>query len=265
MSEWATSENEGGQEAPEQPEPPRVRTEIKKISLPADSDLERLVHESAPEILIAVAGDARLTEDLALALLKHADLPREALEALSKNGSLMRQRKVRMAVVMHQRTPRHVSVPTIRHLYTFELMQVALLPSVLPDVKRAAEEQLIMRLESLPVGQKITLARRASGRVAAALLQTSDQRIISPALDNKQLTEALVIQALMKPRAPERLYVTVADHASWQLRREIQIALLRSENTPLERAQEFAKNFSEDFLREIVPAQRIGELHHLQD
>src|SRR6476660_1059868 len=102
MSEWPTSENEGGQEAPEQPEPPRVRHEIKKITLPADADLERLVHDSAPEMLAAVAADARLTEDLALALLKHPGLPREALEALNKNGSLMRQRKVRMAVVTHQ-------------------------------------------------------------------------------------------------------------------------------------------------------------------
>jgi len=153
----------------------------------------------------------------------------------------------------------------LRGMFTFDLMNLALTPSVAPDVKRAAEEQLIMRLESLPIGQKITLARRASGRVAAALLQTSDQRIISPALDNKQLTEALVIQALMKPRAPERLYVTVAEHASWQLRREVQIALLRSEKTPFKGMQEFAKNFSEEFLREIVPAQRIGELRHLQD
>ena len=86
MSEWATHENEGGLEAPEQPEPPRIRSEHKKIILPADADLERLVHDSAPEILIAVAADARLTEDLALALLNHRDLPREALEALSKNG-----------------------------------------------------------------------------------------------------------------------------------------------------------------------------------
>ena len=59
------------------------------------------MHDSSPEILAAVAADARLTEDLALALLNHRDLPREALEALSKNGSLMRQRKVRMAVVTH--------------------------------------------------------------------------------------------------------------------------------------------------------------------
>ena len=143
MSESSTGENpthekEGWQEAPEQPEAPRVRSETRKITPPADADLEQLVHDSSPEILTAVAADARLTEDLALALLNHRDLPREALEALSKNGPLMRQRKVRMAIVMHPRTPRHVSVPTIRHLYTFELMQVALLPSVLPDVKHAS-------------------------------------------------------------------------------------------------------------------------------
>src|SRR5436305_15313974 len=109
MSEWATHENEAGLEAPEQPEPPRVRNEIKKISLPADADLERLVHDPSPEILIAVAADARLTEDLALALLNHRDLPREALESVSKNRTLMRQRKARMAVVMHPRTPGPVS------------------------------------------------------------------------------------------------------------------------------------------------------------
>ena len=51
MSEWTSHENEGLQEAPEQPEPPRVRSEHKKIILPADADLERLVHDSSPEIL----------------------------------------------------------------------------------------------------------------------------------------------------------------------------------------------------------------------
>jgi hypothetical protein len=139
-------------------------------------------------------------------------------------------------------------------------MNFALTPAVAPDVKRAAEEQLIMRLESLPVGQKITLARRASGRVAAALLQTQDQKILAPALDNKQMTEALVVQALMKPRAPERLYVLVSQHSAWQNRREIQIALLRSEKTPLDRAQEFAKSFSAEFLHEIVPENRKSSL-----
>src|SRR5882724_994312 len=190
-------ENEGWQEAPEQAEPPRVRSETRRITLPADADLERLVHDSSPEILTAVAADARLTEDLALALLNHRDLPREALEALGKNGPLMRQRKVRMAVVMHPRTPRHVSVPTIRHLYTFELMQVALLPSVQPDVKRAAEEVLISKLASISSGERITLARRSSGRVAAALLLDKEERIMQAALSNPQVTEVSDVKAAL--------------------------------------------------------------------
>ena len=199
------------------------------------------------------------SEDAALALLKTSHVTAEALAQLAKNPIVSKSRKVLVALASHPRTPRHVSIPLLRSMFTFDLMNFALTPAVAPDVKRAAEEQLIMRLESLPVGQKITLARRASGRVAAVLLQTPDQKILASALDNKQMTEALVVQALMKPRAPERLYVLVSHHPTWQNRREIQIALLRSEKTPLERAEEFAKNFSADFLQEIVPA-RNGEL-----
>ena len=201
-----------------------------------------------------------LAEDAALALLKASDVTAEALAQLARNPIASKSRKVVVALVSHPRTPRHVSIPLLRGIFTFDLMNLALTPAVAPDVKRAAEEQLITRLESLPLGQKITLARRASGRVAAALLQTADQRIISPALDNKQLTEALMVQALMKPRATERLYVMVSDHPSWQYRREIQIALLRSEKTPLERARAFAKNFSEDFVSEILPNDRKSVL-----
>ena len=197
-----------------------------------------------------------LSEDIALALVKSADVTAEALAQLAKNPVVSKSRKVLVALASHPRTPRHLSIPMLRGMFTFDLMNLAIAPAVAPDVKRAAEEQLIMRLESLPVGQKITLARRASGRVAAALLQTPDQRIISPCLDNKQLTEALVVQALMKPRAPELLYVLVSDHLNWQNRREVQIALLRSENTPLERARELQKNFSPDFLKDILPESR---------
>lgn len=202
---------------------------------------------------------AGLTEDDALALLKGVEVTAETLARLGKNPITSKSRKVLVALASHPRTPRHVSVPLLRSMFTFDLMNVALLPAVAPDVKRAAEEQLTMRLESLPLGQKVTLARRASGRIAAALLQTSDRRIISPALENKQLTEALVVQALMKSRAPGRLYVLVSDHPGWQLRREVQIALLRSEKTPPERAKEFAKNFSPDFLREIVPERKMPD------
>lgn len=216
-------------------------------------EAERRDPQAGPNLERVSAG---LSEDAALALVKNADVTAETLAQLAKDSIVTKSRKLAIALASHPRTPRHVSIPLLRGLFTFDLMNLALAPAVAPDVRRAAEDQLILRIDSLPAGQKITLARRASGRVAAALLQTSDPRIILPALDNKQLTEVQVVQALMKPRATERLYILVSQHLLWQLRREVQIALLRSEKTPIGQAQEFVKNFSEDFLRDILPEAR---------
>jgi hypothetical protein len=199
---------------------------------------------------------AALSEDAALALLKSPDVTAETLAVLARSAIASTSRKVMVGLAAHPRTPRHVSIPLLRGMFTFDLMNMALAPAVAADIKRAAEEQILTRLESLPTGQKITLARRASGRVAAGLLQDSDRRVVSTALNNGKLTEVLVVQALMKPHAVETLFVLVSDHSKWSQRREIQIALLRTEKTPLDRAREYAKNFSEDFLREIVPEER---------
>ncbi|MCU1333920.1 MAG: hypothetical protein JWM08_2912 [Candidatus Angelobacter sp.] len=258
MSESSARENEGWQEAPEQPEPPRVRSEAKKITLPADADLERLVHDSSLEVLTAVAADARLSEDLAMALLNHRDLPREALEALSKNGPLMRQRKVRMAVVVHPRTPRHVSVPTIRHLHTFELMQVALLPSVQPDVKRAAEEVLISKLASISSGERITLARRSSGRVAAALLLDKEEPIMQAALSNPQMTEISIVKVLKAERGTELLAPAVSRHQKWSYRNDVKAALLGNKNTPSGRLIHLAAELPVNLIKDVLRSGRLG-------
>ena len=112
-------------------------------------------------------------------LLKHSDLPTQALDRLSRNRGIMKSRKVKLALVEHPRTPRHISVPMVRHLFTFDLMQVALTPVVPADIKMAAEESLINRLERLSQGERLTLAHRASGRVAAALLLDPEARVDS--------------------------------------------------------------------------------------
>ncbi len=200
-------------------------------------------------------GAAITNEDAALALLNNPQVGSDTLAELARSPVTFKSRKVLLGLVQHPRTPRHISVPLLRRMFTFDLVQVTLTPAVAADIKRAAEEQIIVRLESIPAGEKITLARRASGRIAGALLQDADPRIIAPALDNAQLTEALVVQASMKKDAPDQLYALVSNHAKWSLRREVQIALLRSDKTPPERAAEFAKNFSAEFLRNLARCQ----------
>ena len=253
------ADEEGVQEAPEQSEPPRVRgAAARKTALPADADLGRLVHDSSPEILVAVAADPRLTEDLALALLNHRDLPREALEALSKNGQIARQRKVQLALVIHPNTPRHMSVPTIRHIYTFELMQVALLPAVPPDVKRAAEEVIIGRLASITSGERFTLAKRSSGRVAAALLLDKEERIMQAALANPQMTELHIVKALKAEAGTELLAPAVSRHQKWSFRNDVKAALLGNKNTPSARLIQLAGELPVKLIKDVLRNGRLS-------
>lgn len=219
-------------------------------------------HDATPT---DVASEPDQGEDHALALLKRSDVTAADLAVLAKNPSVAKSRKVLLALATHPRTPRHVTIPMLRQLFTFDLMQVALTPTVAADVKRAAEEQILNRLESVSLGERISLARRASGRVAAALLLDAEPRVISTALDNSRLVEALVVTALMKHDAPEALFALASEHPKWSLRKEVQITLLRSEKTPLERAMELAGNFSAEFLRGIVPEPRVATLTHVID
>lgn len=224
-----------------------------------DASLEQLIHHQSADVLISVAGDSRLTEDLALALLKRRDLPRQALEQLHKNGAVVKHRKVSLAIVMHPRTPRHVSVPMIRHLYPFELMQIALLPSVAADVKRTAEDTLIGKLETISSGERFGLAKQSSGRIAAALLLDKEERIMLAALANPQMTEALVVSALRSKDVTEQLVTAVCHHEKWSRRNEIKMALLASEYTPFAKVLQFAGELPVRVLKEVLHTSRLKD------
>jgi hypothetical protein len=229
-----------------------------EAALPPDVPLDRLIHDSSPEVLTAVAADPRLTEDLALALLNRRDLPREVLEQMHKHKSVARLRKVQLALVTHPVTPRHVSIPTVRHLYAFELMQVALLPTVVADVKRAAEEVLIGKLTTISSGERLTLAKRSSGRVAAALLLDKEERIFQAALSNPQMTEAWLVKALKAEVGTELLAPAASRHAKWSHRNEVKAALLANKFTPPARLAQIAADLPIHMLKDVLRNARVA-------
>ena len=221
--------------------------------------IEQLIHDPCPEVLCEAASDPRLTEDLALALLERHDLPDSGLEHLAKHPTLKKSRKVQLALVTHPHTPRFISLPLLRHLHTFELMRVALTPAVVADVKAAANETILNRRETISPGERLTLAKRGAGRLAGALLLDSEPRVVEAALENPQLTEALVVKALMKDRAPQALAEVICGHPKWSLRVEVQRALLRHPGTPLGRVLVFARSLPTEALREIMRQSQLSE------
>lgn len=269
-------------------EAPLAASPIMPSSVIDDSSNEALAEAELPvdlrADLLRTVSDPDLSGDLALALLKRSDLPAEVLEKLAKNVSALKSRKVKIAMVIHPNTPRHVSVPLARQFYTFDLMKVALSPRMPADIKIAVDDVLISRLSTVTLGERLTLARRASGRVAAALLldtetaRTSanddritkvkakhvpivarETRVMQAALANPRLTEALVINSVLRPAASAALIHEVAQHEQWSCRREIRTALLRTEHLSLARALEFSREIPAPLLRELLGGSRLPD------
>ena len=234
--------------SPDESAEPRTATDPATLSVA----LQKAVHSGSGDVLKAASSNAGLTEDLALALLKRPDISPEILELLGKNVTVMKSRKVKLALIRHPKTPRYVSLSALRHLFTFDLMQVALSPTVPGDIKIAAEDALIHRLETISPGERLSLARRASGRVAGALLLDPEPRVMRAALENARLTEASIIQALMRPQAHAAFVHAVSDHGKWCLRREVRIALLGNAHTPVHSAIEFARGLPASVVRKLL-------------
>lgn len=205
-------------------------------------------------------GDREMGEEEALALLKGNNPGPETLASLARSGVAGKSRKLQFALLVHSRAPRHLLFPLLRGMFTFDLMKVALTPEIAADLKRAAEEQILLRLESLTLGERISLARGASARVVAGLLGDGDARVVSAALGNPHLREAPLTAALMRRNALPILFEMVSAHPIWSRNRELQIVLLRSEKTPIEAASRLAKHFSRQFLDEILPGGRRSRI-----
>ena len=203
------------------------------------------------DALCRMAADPALGEDSALALLARRDLPGEAVEILVRNAVAMKSRRVLKAVVAHPKTPRHISMPRTRHLYTFELMELSLSPVVAVDVKMAGEEVILTRLANTSAGERLSLAKRGSKRIAAALLLDPDIRVMEAALANSHMVEGSLVHALQSPRCTLALVHAVCGNSQWSVRREIQIVLLRNPRTPLHRALQYLRELPINVLQDL--------------
>lgn len=223
--------------------------------------LASAVHASIEDLdtLTRAASDRGLTEELALVLLQRRDLPASVVEALGKNVTVSRLRTVRWALITHQRAPRHISLPLLRHLYPFELMKLAVVPQLAADLKRAAEEALITKCASLSSGERLALAKQGSNALAAALVLDPEPRIMAAALQNPRLTEEGVVRALVHPESPAHLAPAVCHDAKWRVRHEVRIAALRCEFTPLAYAIDFSSKLSPAQLKDVLAQSKLSD------
>lgn len=221
--------------------------------------LEAFFKETAKEVLMAFASNPNLQERDLLRLLERKDLPQEVLREIARHKEAARNYAVRLALVRHPKTPRLVSLPLMKFLYLFDLVRVSQTPAVPADVKMVAEEAILKKLDALPRGERISLARRGSGRVAAGLLVTEDTEQIRAALDNPFLNEGHLLKVLSLEQLPRRAVEIIAQHARWSGRYYLRLALVRNPLTPFTRVLAFLPDLAVNDLRDICLDHRMPE------
>jgi hypothetical protein len=215
-------------------------------------ELAVLLHHASPDVLQALLDNPALEETHVCLLLERKDLRVEILDEVARRKSLLKSYRVKRALAFHPRTPRLVSLRLLRDLYLMDLVQVAILPGVSAELKRNAEDQLLARLPQLPLGQKITLARRGPARVAGALLAEGHVQVVSIVLDNAYMTEAQILRALAREKLPLSVIPAIVQHRKWSVTYNVRLALVRNRAAPLATILSYLPELAVSDLRELA-------------
>jgi hypothetical protein len=197
-------------------------------------------------------GNPSLEETQLCMLLERKNLSTEILEEVARRKTLTKSYRVKKALVFHPRAPRLVWLRMVRELYLMDLVQLTLMPAVSTELKMLAEDQLLARLPHLPLGQKITLARRGPARLAGALVAEGHTQLLAVALDNSRLTEAQVLKALAQGKTLAAVPYAIAHHRKWSELYNVRLALVRHPLAPLARVLAYLPELTVSDLRELA-------------
>jgi hypothetical protein len=221
-------------------------------------DLSTLIHEPDEETLLALLENPLVEEPHISQMLERLDLSANVLTAIAEKGKWTASEGVRLRLARHPRTPRRFAIALLRQLYLFDLVRLSLLPSAPAEIRRVAEELMVSRVPQLPIGQKLTLARRGPARVVGALLSEGHPQAIKLALANAFLTESQVLRVLAKPGVPERVVAAIAQHPRWAVQYNIRVALIRNAHTPVPVILAFLPNLTLRDLKDLVSLEGLS-------
>src|SRR3979490_1060248 len=229
-----------------------INKDRERALIATGEELAVLLHHPSTDVLLALLDNPALDETQICLLLERKILPGEILEEVARRKPLLKSYRLKRSLAFHPRPPRLTSLRLLKDLYLMDLVQVAILPGVSAELKRNAEDQLLARLPQLPLGQKITLARRGPARVAGALLAEGHAQVTSIVLDNPYMTEAQILRALSREKLPASVIPAIVHHHKWSIIYNVRLALVRHSATPLASVLSCLPELTVSDLRELA-------------
>jgi hypothetical protein len=216
-----------------------------------------LLASADERVLCALIENPSLDETHICLLLERKDLPGTLLDKIAKRKSWRENYRVRRALAGHPHTPRLVAMRLLRDLHLMDLVRISLLPASPVELRRLAEERVLLQLPQLSLGQRIMLARRGSARVAGGLIAHGPQQVARVALDNSFLTESQLLRTLAKENLSTQIVAAIAKHEKWSKLMNVRIALLRHSQSPVERVLSFLQDLPRRDVEDLLKLSRL--------
>lgn len=218
--------------------PERLRKTLKQVSR---SELERHVAENLPSF----------TEEEALAVLEHPHCTASLCQAVARNARLVGFYSVRLRLVQHRQTPQSHAVRFVHYLYWPDLVRLSVDVTVAPAVRRAVDTQLLLKVDKLTLGERVSVARRCSDALIKTLLFDHDPKVFAALLVNQLVKEDhLLLLAASPDASAEKLAILSADR-KWSYRYAIRKALVTNPRTPRAVAASHLRHLTVHDLRQI--------------
>lgn len=221
-------------------------------------ELHQVLQDPAMEVVRSALKNRNLGEEHLLALLKRRDLNEDLLKAVYQLPISGDSHRLQLALVRNPGTPGTVVLAILPHLHLFELVDLCYIPGVTPDQKFAAERAILQRLPTTELGNKMTVARRATAAVVGEILKEGDPRLFEICLSSPHLREVAILQFLNGPTAVAETISMVARHPKWQARPNLRLAILRNRRTPEIWFVQFLPGLRTPDVRNLLASKRLN-------
>lgn len=175
---------------------------------------------------------ASLIEEEALAVLGNPYITPRMCQAIAASRHLAGFRTVRLRLVQNRSTPLTHSIKLVHYLPWTDLLRLSVDVTTPAQVRRAIDTQLLLRLDTISLGEKISAAKRCSAALIKVFLVEPDAKIFAALLINPRLREEdLLLVTASESASAEKLQLLASDR-KWSFRYAIRRALVMNPSTP---------------------------------
>ena len=127
-------------------------------------------------------------------------------------------------------------------------------------MRRLADRSLVQRCEGMGLGERTALARRAGRGVIDALCKSDETPVLRVLLTHPRLIESDAVKIAASAVAPPDLLSHLAQHPRWGTRRDVRLALVSNDRTPIRVALRIVRRLASPDLRGLSRQPRLPRI-----